>query len=226
MIQDPDHLYTSIALYDWDGDLDVREFHAIATAFFELNGVTPNDACLSCGDRDRGGSYKRVTKLLAAETLPPDATLSLVHMLPDSVEPLRDWDVSAELMYVSSNKTIYLGCDMALANVDLVTGRRLVEALARHVKLRYGIGYARTVELGPELYAHGIVSGLGYSDADMAEADRTGSWFNERIDFNRHLQGLLRDVYPLNVLSAPHLAQPVGGVPLGEWIAARLRVAR
>ena len=32
------------------------------------------------------------------------------------------------------------------------------------------------------------------------------------------MQGYLRDIYPLNVLSAPHLHMPVNGVPLADWI--------
>ncbi len=217
MKQNPDHLCTSIALYDWEGDLDVRDFHAIALSFFELSSVAPNDACITRSNKEIAGSPEKIAKLLAAETQSAQTELCLYHLPPKAKEFMVDWDVMAESMYAQGSKDIFLGCDWTLANVDLKLCLPLFHAFARHIKLRYGIGFHRTFRLGPAPYALGIITGLDYSDK---EADRIGSWFKEQMNRNRHLQGYLRDVYPLNVLSAPHLAQPVAGVPLGQWIAA------
>ena len=42
---------------------------------------------------------------------------------------------------------------------------------------------------------------------------------NKRGPF-RQLAGMMRDVYHFNVLTAPHLRQPVSGQPLAAWVAS------
>jgi hypothetical protein len=126
------------------------------------------------------------------------------------------WDVAALLD--NERRTLFFCCDQTLAGAELDNLESLVERLAMVVNVRYGIGYRRDFELGPGLCAYGLVAGAVYRDEDMIEADRIGSWFRERMTEQRHLADRLRDVYPLNVLSAAHLAQPVYGLPLGEWI--------
>jgi hypothetical protein len=109
-------------------------------------------------------------------------------------------------------------CDQSIGGVDLSYFEQLLEGIAQTVRIPYGIGYLRSFEFGPSFYAAGMVTGIGYSKEEMAEADRIGAWFRERMAQNRHLSGYLRDVYPLNVISDKHLSQRVGGVRLADWI--------
>jgi hypothetical protein len=110
--------------------------------------------------------------------------------------------------------------DRELAGFDLGHFEPMLERMASIVELKYGFGYRRSFEFGPDVYALGMGAGLGYSDADIAERDRIGAWFRERMHDNRHRIGYLREVYPLNVISAPHLEQRIDGLALADWIAA------
>lgn len=83
----------------------------------------------------------------------------------------------------------------------------------------YGFGFTRPRGKGATLYAYGLAAGLGFSGGDMREADEIGRWMQELMSHRRHLRGMLRDVYPLNILSPLHLSQSVeGNTSLEEWI--------
>jgi hypothetical protein len=82
----------------------------------------------------------------------------------------------------------------------------------------YGIGYQRPFAKGPALYAYGMSAGLGYSGTDRIEMNRIGAWMRERMAQNRHKNGMLRDIYSLNLLTQTHLDQEVERHSLHEWI--------
>ena len=121
-------------------------------------------------------------------------------------------------MYTGERKTMLFCCDQSLGDVGLAYLEDLVIKISGLVELKYGAGYHRSFELGPAFYALGMISGLDYSPAEMAEGDRIGAWFNERLQENRHLAGYLRDIYPLNVLSSAHLEHRLESGCLADWI--------
>ena len=88
------------------------------------------------------------------------------------------------------------------------------------LKPEYGIGYIRESNLGPTLYAVGLVEGLGLEDEDDLESINISFWTEAR-ELHIWRQGILRDVYPWNFLTAPQLSRPVNGVPLEEWIVSK-----
>jgi len=155
---------------------------------------------------------------LRTEPLPSADGLVLYHTLPDYAQLIFGWDVTA-MLDCHRAKTMDFCCDQAIRGLDLNYFEGLLDRIGLLVKLCYGIGYLRSFELGPDIYACGMGTTSGFSDEEMAEADRIGSWFRERLAGNRHLSGYLRDVYPLNVLSEPHLSRRVDGIPLAEWIS-------
>ena len=213
-----DHSCACLAIYDWDANIDVSEFHEVAKSFFAANGVKPNVAGLDRLDgRSLTQSYTSIEERLRWQSPREFNGLDLYHTLPNYAQLIFGWDVTAS-MDIYRGKTMYFCCDQALSGVSFEYFERLLERAAILIKLNYAIGYLRQFELGPAIYASGMVTGLGYSDEEMAEADRIGSWFRERLARKRHLSGHLRDVYPLNVLSGPHLSQRVGGLPLADWI--------
>ena len=209
-----DHWCVSIALYDWDGAIDLKKFSEFASSFFAANKVSPDVAHLTSKGRDRNANTsKTVERLLKQDVLANADCLELLHTIPDYAQLIFGWDVQTEVLNVNG-RTIYFGCDKALAGIDLEFLEEVIGQFSQIVQLRYGIGYVKQFEFGPCVYAHGMVSGLGYSREDLIKADRIGAWFRERMAGNRHLAGLLRDVYPLNVISEPHLQQRVAGLPL------------
>jgi hypothetical protein len=115
------------------------------------------------------------------------------------------------------NWPIQLG-PIQICKYSLDSFEGVVRTLAKEVHLKYGIGYQRDFNLGPEMYAYGLVVGLKYSPQEMAEGDRNAAWMHERPGAIRHLQGYFRDVYPLNILSSQLLSREVRNLHLARWI--------
>jgi hypothetical protein len=207
-----------LALYDWVGEIDTVQFHEWALKFFAANGVLPDICGISKVDgKDSNRSYKRLEKRLRAEPLSSVDGLELCHMLPGHFDLVFGCDVSASLIDVGG-KMMTFCCDQTIRGIELNFFEPLLERIGTTVALQYGSGYLRLRESGPSAYASGMAAGMGYSTEELAEADRIATWFYERPGKKRHLMGLLRDVYPLNVISEPHLEQRVEGLPLADWI--------
>lgn len=81
---------------------------------------------------------------------------------------------------------------------------------------KYGICYQRPYNMGPALYAGGALGGI---DLPREEETKIGSW-NRKYNLNPHYYrtGLLRDVYPFNVLIETHLKEKIGHQTLEDWI--------
>lgn len=104
------------------------------------------------------------------------------------------------------------------ANLALVP---LLKDLLSCAPFAYGTVYERDRDLGPEWYAVGVNAITGRKRLSQEERDELANWGNayEYLDGD-YRTGLLRDVFPHNILTAPHLGEKVGGIPLGEWIQA------
>lgn len=77
----------------------------------------------------------------------------------------------------------------------------------------YGYLYFMPRRLGPEWYSIGM--GFGHLENwSDEEASQIGSWG----DMRHFQQPLLRDIYPYNFLTRPHLDLPVGSTTLEGWI--------
>jgi hypothetical protein len=100
----------------------------------------------------------------------------------------------------------------------------IIQEILTFSQPRYGIIYQRDYENGPHLYASGCNSGLGYSDEELVERRKITSWSDEYdFDDGKYRTGLLRDVYPFNILVHTHLTEPVGGRTLEAWIDSNPR---
>jgi hypothetical protein len=211
------NVYVSLAVYDWDGEIDTVQFHDLAAEFFEANGVSPNVVSVLQADGNSANtSYTVMEKQLRLQGLPATDGFALYHTLPRYAQLVFGWDVMTAID--AKRKTMCFSSDESLAGVTLDFFEAMFERLSRFVKLRSGIGYRRSFGLGPALYAHGLVAGLAYGDERMIEADRIGSWFHESLAQNRRLASQLRDVYPFNALSEQQLSQRMDGLRLPDWI--------
>jgi hypothetical protein len=204
-----------LAIYDWCRDITPVRFHEIATALFNANGVIPDTASITPTGAERNDVQEYSRAVAALPTL--RGGVDFLHTIPGYKQLTFGWDACASL-HTDRDKTMLFCFAQNLANLDVGYFERIVRTLAAEVDLKYGIGYQRDFELGPDMYAHGMVSGLGYSPRDIAEADRIGAWMQERPGASRHLHGCLRDVYPLNILSTRHLSRDVGKLSLEQWI--------
>jgi hypothetical protein len=84
------------------------------------------------------------------------------------------------------------------------------------------------MSLGPTLFAYDISYNAGTETEDyLREQKEMELWRDERTDLIvqkklapfRHLTGMLRDIYPMNVLTRPHHQRDMLGQPLADWIA-------
>jgi hypothetical protein len=123
---------------------------------------------------------------------------------------LWEWNGAAILSLTHSNA--YLGLP-ASCRTPLDELLRQLYSLAKPItSWPYGIGYFRSSELAPSLYAVGVGGGPGQPDPTDTNRDRLrrGLWLNELICQFRHLHGHFRDIYPANLLSAEHVNARLG----------------
>jgi hypothetical protein len=201
-----------ITVYDWDKPVDLLAWLDWALSCFAsadmqadliLRGVNPNGSnAVSLGEiRKTAKGNARYSK-----------DIQLFSMRPGYKQLAFGWRMCAT-MNVTKGRTAILACEAGLLDSFKVAGQ-----MASIFGPAYGIGFQRPFLKGPDLYSYGMAAGLGYSGTDRTEMNRIGSWMRERMTQNRHLNGMLRDVYPLNLLTRVHLEQKVEGHSLSAWI--------
>ena len=161
------------------------------------------------------GAFPRLHAKLEKAGFEKVESLSLFSLLPDADLPVRDWKAEADLS--PRHSCAVFAADASLAGVEsmLDITRRAVE----HLRPVYGIGYRRERRLGPVLYAYGMSYGINaFSGPEYEESLRISRWGDTAMEGGMYRQGLLRDVYPYNLLTEVHLAARVEGVRLEEWI--------
>lgn len=115
----------------------------------------------------------------------------------------------------------YSYCDIITSIPVLALDERMLDlarTILHELKPVYGTGFYRPRRLGPNYY----VIGMNYEDPeegdrplDDEEKLRVSRWSDCNLE-----EGYLRDIYPWNFLTAPHLARKVGRQKLANWIGA------
>lgn len=220
-----DALCHGLALHGWQGQLDPERWRAAARDFFARVQAPAILAVLKRADGAEAKVWYPDVDPWLATPLPygTDMTyLGLFTVDPDHVALVFGWVVMADLCQGpnASDRALFWGwrADLPLALEDATTV--LAGPLADEVSVPYGTGYTLPFRRGPELYALGLEAGLGHAAEDGLERQRVARWGHDLDGRQRYLQGLLRDLYPVNLISAPHLARTVRGRPLPDWIAA------
>lgn len=134
-----------------------------------------------------------------------------LYSVPASFKQLAfDWQL--ELSRDAGIGRVFLGCD-----IDSCSWERFIEvstSLFVHIVPAYGFGGKVSRLAGPAVSSLG--TGTGRETAtERAELIR---WRKELGGSRRFEQGLLRSVYPLNILSSHHLVQPIGNSTLMDEI--------
>ena len=95
----------------------------------------------------------------------------------------------------------------------------IASEVARLLKPIYGIGYTRSHRLDAGFYAIGLNLDPGdLTPEERKEQEWIGTWGETLFEDQVYRKGILRDVYPWNFLTRPHLKKKVDGVPLEQWI--------
>jgi hypothetical protein len=201
-----------LAVFDWEKEIDATWWFDLVSSYFAEASTLPDVVLLGT---DAEGSQRisleearaitRTNRLLTKD-------IQIIATKPGYKQLVFGWTMMANII-MSNGRT---------AMIAVEAGRLDFSEVARNFGAVfgpcYGIGYQREFKKGPDLYAYGMAAGLGYTGAERSETQRIGAWFRERMSGNRHKIGMLRDLYPINLLTASHLAQQVEHVPLKKWI--------
>jgi len=113
---------------------------------------------------------------------------------------------------------LVLRFDDSILGFDQPYIEKFGQEMAAYFDARYGIAYQRDFTKGPGWYAYGMIGSLGGVHIPDEEGDKIAKWFHIYGKEKRYKLGDLRDVYPINFLSPPHLERDVYGQPLKNWI--------
>lgn len=203
-----------LVLYDWKNVISPEDFHTVAIDLFKDQGILPT----LCSIINEQGNEKECDYIDNLNHV-RDAKngFELYHTIDKYKQIAFGWDVMTSMTHLGG-KTLTLCWSQSLAGLPIEWVCHAARRLCILSDMSYGIGYQRDFRLGPDLYAYGMVSGLKHTADDIAAADRIGAWFRERLNEKRHLAGMLRDIYPYNILSDAHLSQRMNGISLKDWI--------
>lgn len=172
------------------------------------------------GFGERPLQFKRAWKRLckaAPEDLEAVGALSFVD---GGESPISDFAVTLlvdpEASYVQVGASLEVMPD---AERQIVA---LVRQMLAGIRPVYGIGFIRKRALGPSMYGMGVAYGkeLSLWGPGRAVVSAINRWGRRGMREAVYTQGILRDVYPYNLLSPCHLERDVGGYSLQDWITA------
>ncbi len=215
-----------LVLFDWSGELDPVRWFDLATHFFsevgekavagqvmQSNGLARSPRPKALEQRLRSGESFRSVSLRGRPVDPEYRHLEAL--------------VSAGYYVHRRKRTLHFIYRAGRRPLERELFIDLVFRMSAFCRPSYGYAFRRAFSAGPELFAHDI--GFGESALyDDEESKRMTRWFHERTDGAsqgrpapfRHLEGMHRDVFPLNILTASHLAREIAGMPLRDWIEA------
>lgn len=214
---------STLVFYDWKDDLDLEGAMELSKDFFSLLGATANAAAYGRGK----SPIRRISpKSLGKAIRKPDVRSIEIQELVSPFNDMNKDTVYAGFSFFSRKKTAVFSHRSTEIDVDLFT--TLTQKFSQAAKITYGIAYLRPVNLGPAMFAYDLsYTADAEQTLDTQELSEMNLWRLERTDMiaqnrlapYRHLCGMMRDLYPMNVLTTPHVQREICGYPLMDWIA-------
>ena len=218
---------TCIVFYDFDFQaVDFRQWFEWAVAWFTIKGSQPVRADIGAEDIKwrTVKTFKHVKKVLEKREFKNIEWIAL-----ESEEISNSW--SANLYHANITASIRVNPsgkpDMGLyAKASILPFEQEgiwapLSKLAHMINPRYGLVHQREYSKDPRFYTWGTIVGLD-SDKypeDAIEEDKIAEWSRQYYHpQGKYHTGLLREIYPLNLLSHAHLSYPVGNLTLEQWI--------
>ncbi|MCC6126742.1 MAG: hypothetical protein IT426_17405 [Pirellulales bacterium] len=185
--------------------------------WFDTLGYHPDTSNVSGkGFSDKLGSFERNDQKIKKRNFSDVNGFSLFRLAPGGQIPGFDWSVNAEVIKDYSCCIVGVRSSIAFIPGELLLS--IARKLIRTFCPIYGIGYLRSMDLGPTFFAMGGNIGTNLWGEDRKLADRIQKWSDLGIEERCYEKGLLRDVYPWNFLTDTQLDRLIEGVPLREWI--------
>jgi hypothetical protein len=221
------HSCACLALYGCEERLTPQAWLGVAGRYFQYLGVNPT-LCVVSFTSGRTRVFRWKVARLRVGGATDVETLYCSADLPASRDVLQ-WEAATSWVRSvhSPLPTVFFGYRQHVGPFSVQHCMHLSRLATVYSSIGYGIGYEHDGRMGPEAYAHGLEMQYEGLDVDDLESRRMGTWWLECSAPQaggpgrfRHLAGMIRDVYPVSVLSPVHLAQRVGRCNLGEWIGA------
>jgi hypothetical protein len=131
-----------------------------------------------------------------------------------------DWKTTSSLPNKETDcfyRTSYLCFSDYLVPFSKERIRDLLKQLLEFADFKYGICYQRPFQQGPRSYATGAIEYSDKMPVTEYEEDQISSWMF-KYSSKHYRTGLLRDIYPFNILVDIHLKEKVGSQTLDQWI--------
>ena len=206
--------HSGLALYGLDSTPGaVESVYRQCLAWLDRHACPPDKMSTSLDKSDKYLTFARSEKKLRAEGFDEVTSFDVASMAPGARDPGDG--VRAEICYHSKDGSPCLVVSIQSAIVPLRSlGFKTIATEAISLtKSAYGIGYGRPFGLWPLLYGMSFPGGF----VAYEESLRITGW-NGALDNKQYLRGFMRDVYPLNFLTKPHLEVKVHGTPFVDWV--------
>jgi hypothetical protein len=130
-----------------------------------------------------------------------------------------NWKINVGVNFDQYSRCIYFSYPADSSIDHQAFGRQLIKDVSQFSDFEYGIGFDRMYRRGPDMYCLGVISSMGRDRIPDDEEDQISCWSREylRTDGDYTI-GDLRDIYPYNMLTEPHLIRQVGSQTLKDWI--------
>lgn len=220
-------LASTLVFYDWEGDLDLEGSLELSKDFFSLLGATANAAAYGRGESP---TRRILPKNLEKAIQKPNVRSMEIQELAFPFRETNKDNVYAGFSFRGRKKTAVFSHHSTQIDIDLFT--TLTQKFSQVAKITYGHAYLRPVNLGPVMFAYDLsYTADTEQKLDPQELSEMKFWRWERLDMVtqnrlapfRHLSGMLRDLYPMNVLTSSHVRREICGHPLMDWIASEKR---
>jgi hypothetical protein len=210
----------ALAFYGIDAENTLAGFYDIALAWFTDMGHPPDQIAIRGPGNPKGYQpFVHFHRRLKSADFEKVVSMELVSLAPEARIPGQDYLLTAWASL--KNRDAYIVGRTSIIPLLKPNMLPLAKRIIQTTRPGYGIGYTRPHQLGPSVYAVGIVQGIGTpgerTPAEEAEAHRISHW-GDGAAARVWEKGLLRDVYPWNFVSTHQLHARVSGVPLKEWI--------
>jgi len=218
----PTEIYSAVAFYGFSPSPKMAEnlYNCIIEIFDQLGHPPDKIGVGAPGFGDQLISFSRGSAKLTRQGFSNIQHIDLCSTLPDA--KILSSDCYCSVCFSIKDSYVILVAQESLARLSGDSLLPLAKNLIEFIKPCYGIGYYRERQYGPDVYALGINQGGPLiAPSEVQEQKRHISrWCDTGMVEEVYHQGLIRDVYPWNFLTAPQLERPVNGAPLQDWIQA------
>lgn len=157
---------------------------------------------------------KKITEYAGQSPSSRSKRFGLHHIRADGIRPAFDWWCTAS--FDTEDRCCVFSADSRLASLDHL--RAVAMVLISFLSPTYGIGYTRKMAWQPGLFGDGIASGIMpfRSGPERDECLAVNRWRSVMLD--EYPTGVLRGVYPWNLLTGERLTPQVGKETLRDFI--------